>query len=209
MLNGSFSWSEDVVKVFESWSIWTAVAIAVLLGGLRGFKKIKSEFKRDNFITIHSEIHELLTELRVLTDAARAQVIQFHNGEYFMDGISMRKFSLTHESVEKGIESDGERLQGYLCSMFLPLLLLINENNPKIYYTVDLSENYVKQYLESRNVEAFSVLPIKINNMTTGFVMNQWCSGTKAEKVDQHYSAMELRKVANNITVQLTQQKKS
>lgn len=209
MLNGSFSWSEDVVKVFENWSIWTAITFAVILGGVKGFKKFKQEFKPDNFITIHTEIHELLTELRVLTDAARAQVIQFHNGEYFMDGISMRKFSLTHESVEKGIESDGERLQGYLCSMFLPLLLMVNDNSPKVHYTADLPENYVKQYLESRNVEAFSVLPIKINNLITGFIMNQWCSGIKAEKIDQHFCLSELRKVTNNITVQLTQQKKS
>jgi hypothetical protein len=207
MLNGSFSWSEDFVKVFENWTVWIAVATALVVGGLRGWKKIKTAWK-DNFIVVHSEIHENLTELRVLTDAARSQVIQFHNGEYFMDGISMRKFSLTHESVEKGVESDGERLQGYLCSMFLPLLLLINENNPKIHYTSDLPENYVKQYLESRNVEAFSVLPIRINNMITGFVMNQWCSGNKAEKIDQVYASAELRKVTNSITVQLAQQKR-
>jgi hypothetical protein len=208
MPDGHFSWSEDVVKVFENWSIWVAIFFAVLIGGIKGFKKLKKVVVRDNFITVHSEIHELLTELRVLTDAARAQVIQFHNGEYFMDGISMRKFSLTHESVEKGVESDGERVQGFLCSIFLPLLLLINENNPKIHYTVDLPENYVKQYFESRNVEAFSVLPVKINNQTTGFCMIQWCSGYKAEKIDNVFSAGEMRKVTNSITVQLAQQKR-
>lgn len=207
MLNGSFSWSEDFVKVFENWTVWVAIATAIIIGGIRGWKKIKTTWK-DNFINVHSEIHEILTELRVLTDAARSQVIQFHNGEYFMDGISMRKFSLTHESVEKGIESDGQRLQGYLCSMFLPLLLLINENNPKIHYTADLAENYVKQYLESRNVEAFSVLPIKINNINTGFVMNQWCSGNKAEKVDEIHTMYEVKKAVNSITVQLAQQKR-
>jgi hypothetical protein len=180
----------------------------VILGGLKAWKKSKKLLKLDSFNMVHSEIHELLTELRVLTDAARTQVIQFHNGEYFMDGISMRKFSLTHESVEKGIESDGVRLQSCLCSMFLPLLLLISENNPKIHYTVDLQETYVKQYLESRNVEAFSVLPVKINNMTTGFVMVQWCSGMKAELIDKLYTTQEMKKVTNSITAQLAQQNK-
>lgn len=208
MLNGSFSWSEDFVKVFENWTVWTAVFFGVLFGGIKGWKRISKELKKDNFIVVHSEIHELLTELRVLTDAARSQVIQFHNGEYFMDGISMRKFSLTHESVEKGVESDGERLQGYLCSMFLPLLLLINQNDAKIHYTSDLPETYVKQYFESRNVEAFSVLPVKINNMITGFIINQWCSGNKAEKIDEIYCLAEMRKVVNSITVQLAQQKR-
>jgi len=208
MENGIFSLSEDFTKVFEHWTIIAAITTAIILGGIRGWKQIKKISANDNFIVIHSEIHELLTELRVLTDAARAQVIQFHNGEYFIDGISMRKFSLTHESVEKGIESDGERIQGYLCSMFLPLLLLINDNNPKVHFTVDLKDSYVKQYFESRNVEAFSVLPIKINNQITGFTIVQWCSGIKAERIDQIYATQEIRKINNSITVQLAQQKR-
>jgi hypothetical protein len=207
MINGVFNWNEDFTKVFEHWSVWVAIITAIIIGGIRGWKKIKNSLFTETFIRVHGEIHELLTELRVLTDAARTQVIQFHNGEYFMDGISMRKFSLTHESVEKGIESDGTRVQGKLCSMFLPLLLLINDNDPKIHYTVDLKENYVKQYLESRNVEAFSVLPIKINNIITGFVMVQWCSGQKAEQINSVYVMSEMRKVTNGITVQLGQQK--
>lgn len=208
MLNGHFDWSEDFTKVFESWMVWIAVFFAVIIGGIKGLKSVKKAIGNDNFIIVHSEIHELLTELRVLTDAARAQVIQFHNGEYFMDGISMRKFSLTHESVEKGVDSDGERVQGYLCSMFLPLLLLINENDPKIHYTCDLKESYVKQYLQSRNVEAFSVLPIRVNNLVTGFCMVQWCSGNKAEAIDSQYCSLEMRKVTNSVIVQLAQQKR-
>jgi hypothetical protein len=208
MLNGHFDWSEDFIKVFENWSVWIAVIFAVVISSIKGMKSLKKIISNDNFMVVHSEIHELLTELRVLTDSARAQVIQFHNGEYFMDGISMRKFSLTHESVQKGIESDGERIQGYLCSIFLPLLLLVNDNEPKIHYTCDLKESYVKQYFESKNVEAFLVLPIKINNQTTGFCMVQWCSGNKAEAIDSIYCAHEMRKVTNSITVQLAQQKR-
>jgi hypothetical protein len=208
MLNGNFSWSEDFTKVFEHWSIWAAIATAIIIGVIKGWKKIKRILSEDNFIHVHSEIHELLTELRVLTNSARTQVIQFHNGDYFMDGISMRKFSLTHESVEKGIESDGERVQGYLCSMFLPLILTIIENNPKVRYTTDLKDSYVKQYLESRNVEAFSVMPIRINNQVTGFVMTQWCNGNIIDKLDEVECMYEVNKVTNAITVQLAQQKK-
>ena len=208
MSDGQFSFDQDFTHVFESWSVWIAIFFAILVGIIKGIKKVKQTISSDNFITIHGEIHELLTELRVLTDAARTQVVQFHNGEYFMDGISMRKFSLTHESVEKGVESDGERMQGYLCSMFLPFLLLLMENNPKIYFTCDLKETYVKQYLESRNVEAFSALPIRVNNQMTGFVMIQWCSGNKAENIDSVFCSEEMRKVTNSITVQLAQQKR-
>lgn len=208
MGNGSFSVSEDFIKVFESWSITFAVIGAAVFALIKGIKKYKEIFGTDNFITVHSEIHELLTELRVLTDAARSQVIQFHNGEYFMDGISMRKFSLTHESVEKGIESDGERMQGLLCSMFLQLLLLVIENNPKIHFTVDLKDSHVKQYLESRNVEAFSVLPLQKQNQMTGFVMVQWCSGSKAENLDPVYCSGEMKKITDSVNAQLAHQKR-
>lgn len=208
MGNGSFNLSEDFVKIFESWSIAFAIIAAAIFAGIKARKKYKEMFGTDNFITVHSEIHELLTELRVLTDAARAQVIQFHNGEYFMDGISMRKFSLTHESVEKGIESDGERMQGLLCSMFLPLLLLVVDNNPKIHFTVDLKDSHVKQYLESRNVEAFSVLPLQKQNQMTGFTMVQWCSGNKAESMDSVYCSGEIKKITDSINAQLAHQKR-
>jgi hypothetical protein len=68
-----------------------------VIGGVYGIMKfVKSRIKTDNFIEIHTEIHELLTELRVTTKCMRASILQFHNGEYTMDGISMRKFSVTH-----------------------------------------------------------------------------------------------------------------
>ena len=209
MINGQFVWKEDFIQIFENWSVWIAVASAVLLGGIKLWKKIKKAFiSADDFIQIHSEIHELLTELRVLTDSARTQLIQFHNGEYFMDGISMRKFSLTHESVEKGVESDGSRIQGYLCSMFLPLLQLLIEDNGKIRYTVDLKDCYAKQYFESRNVEAFSLLPIRFNNIITGFMLIQWCNSKIIDGLDNTYIMGEIRKITNSVSVQLSLQKK-
>ena len=209
MVDGSFSFYQDFFKVFETYSVYVAIFAAILLGLYKSWKKYTREFGRnDNFITLHSEIHEQLTELRVLTDAARTQIIQFHNGEYFMDGVSMRKFSVTHESLEKGIDSDANRIKGLLCSMFVPLLNSVVADNAKIHYTVDLNNSYLKQYLESRNVEAFSVLPISLMNQITGFVMVQWCSSLKAERIDETFSMGQIIKTRNQITAQLGQQKR-
>ena len=209
MIDGSYNFQQDFIKVFESYSVFVAVAAAIMFGAWKAWKKYSHEFgKNDNFINIHTEIHEMLTELRVVTDAARAQVIQFHNGEYFMDGVSMRKFSLTHESLAIGIDSDANRIKNLLCSMFVPLLNLVLEDTPKVYYTVDLKNSYLKQYLESRNVEAFSVLPITIQNAKTGFIMVQWCSSLKAERIDSVGVMGELTKVRDRITAQLGQQKR-
>jgi hypothetical protein len=209
MIDGSYSLYQDFIKVFETYSVYAAIFAAAVYASWKTWKKYVQEFgKNDNFITIHSEVHEILTELRVLTDAARAQIIQFHNGEYFMDGVSMRKFSVTHESLATGIDSDANRIKGLLCSMFVPLLNLVLENLPKIHYTVDLKNSYLKQYLESRNVEAFSVLPIIIQDRKTGFVMLQWCSSLKAERIDEVGVMNDMSKVRDIITAQLGQQKR-
>lgn len=209
MVDGDYSLYQDFVKVFEAYSIYAAIICAMLIGLYKGWQRYQSEFnKNDNFITVHSEIHEVLTELRVLTDAARAQVLQFHNGEYFMDGVSMRKFSVTHESLEKGVESDSARIKGVLCSVYIDLLHLVLKDDPKIHYTVDLKNSFLKQYLESRNVEAFSVLPIRLQNQTTGFIMVQWCSSLKAERIDETFSMIEMTKIRNQITAQLGQQRR-
>lgn len=209
MIDGHYSFYQDVVRVFETYSVYAAIFCGLMIGGYKYWQKYKVEFgKNDNFIMVHSEIHEVLTELRVLTDAARSQIIQFHNGEYFMDGVSMRKFSLTHESLEKGIDSDANRIKGLLCSMFIPLLNLVLADDSKIHYTVDLKNSYLKQYLESRNVEAFAVLPIRIMNQLTGFLMVQWCSSLKAERIDEIYSSGQMTKIRDQITAQLGQQRR-
>lgn len=209
MVDGSFSFEQDFVRIFESVTAYVAIAAAIIFGGWKAWKKYYEELiSGDNFINIHTEIHEMLTELRVVTDAARTQVIQFHNGEYFMDGVSMRKFSVTHESLAIGIDSDANRIKNLLCSMFVPLLNIVLEDSAKVYYTVDLKNSYLKQYLESRNVEAFSVLPITIQNAKTGFVMIQWCSSLKAERIDAVGAMGELTKVRDRITAQLGQQKR-
>lgn len=203
-----YTLTHNFVKVFESWGLWLAIAAGAFVGLHRAYKKIKEYFGQDNFIVIHSEIHELLTELRVICNAARTQVIQFHNGGYFIDGISMRKFSLTHESVEKAVESDANRVQNQLCSIYLPLLQMVVENDPKLRYTSDMKDSYVKQYFESRNVEAFSLLPIKIQNTITGFTLIQWCNSAIIDTLEPDVCSRELRKVNNSIGIQLSQQKR-
>ena len=83
----------------------------------------------DSFWNIHSSIQESLTELRVKVDCARTQLIQFHNGGRFLDGMSMKRLSLTHESLANGVAGDQRRSQDLLMSMFLLFLSRIKENN--------------------------------------------------------------------------------
>jgi len=202
MGNGSFSLHEDFIKVFENWSIYSAILVAFGVATWKYVKKYKKH--RDfSFTQVHSEINELLTELRLVTDSARTQIIQLHNGEYFMDGVSMRKFSVTHESLQRSIDSCANRMHGVLCSLFVPLLNLVLENKATIHFTVDLKDSYFKQFFESRNIQAFSVLPIYTKNMLTGFLLTQWCNLEKAENVEPVFVEHQMQKMRNAIQVQL------
>ena len=205
MGNGSFSLYEDFIKVFENWSIYSAIAIAFGFTIWKTTKKYKKDYQTA-FTQIHSEIHELLTELRIVTDSARTQVIQLHNGDYFMDGVSMRKFSVTHESLERGIDSCANRMNSVLCSLFIPLLTLVLEDSAKIHYVTDQKDSYFKQFFESRNIEAFSVLPLKVKNQITGFLLVQWCSSNKIDNIEPVFISHQVEKIRNSIQVQLLSQ---
>jgi len=199
--------TDTILHWFEVASIVTAVTVGVFLTGVKLlFKKKCDENKK--FIQVHSEIHETLTELRIKTDAARAQVIQFHNGEYFMDGVSMRKFTLTHESLSRGMSADAGRIKGLLCSMFLPLLNAVVANDPKIISMYDLEHSFFKQFFEDNNVEGFCVLPITIKNQITGFVLLQWCNSTKFDLVDTGVVKEMMQTARSAIEVQIASQKK-
>ena len=207
MANGVFNWSEDFSKVFESWTIYTAIAAALILGGIKAFKKIKLALTSDNFITLHSEIHEQLTELRVLTDSARSQVIQFHNGEYFMDGISMRKFSITHESSHKGYISQSLKFKNVLCSLFIPLLNKVLENKSTIHHVEAMAESYAKHFFEDENIAYYSCLPLKNKNVNIGFILLQWHFDFPPNMENQQSISEYTDTIRDSVEIQLSYQR--
>jgi hypothetical protein len=199
--------SDLLIEWFETASLITAGVVGVILTTIKLVPKRKNDEDK-KYIEVHGEIHETLTELRVKTDAARSQIIQFHNGEYFMDGVSMRKFTLTHESLSRGMSADAGRIKGLLCSMFVPLLNAVVEDEPKIISMHDLQHSFFKQFFEDNNVEGFCVLPIRIRNQITGFLLNQWCNSTKFDMVDTSVVKESMLYARNAIEVQLASQRK-
>ena len=77
-----------------------AGAVTVLVPFLKRRVRIKNHANKnldypENFQwSTHTILHEILTELRVIADAGRTQIVQFHNTGQFLDGISMKKFSI-------------------------------------------------------------------------------------------------------------------
>ena len=194
----------DPTKFLEATTLIVAGTLGVIWGVIKFWQGKK---KDDNFIEVHTEIHELLTELRVKNSAMRASIIQFHNGEYTMDGISMRKFSVTHESTHKGYTSQVMKLKGNLCSMYIPLLTKIVENKSTIHHTNMLPHSYVKGFFEDENVSQYSCLPLKNKGANVGFILVQWHHDFEIPSEAQENAMNNFEAIRDSIEMQLSQQK--
>jgi hypothetical protein len=138
----------------------------------------------------------------------RVSVLQFHNGEYFMDGISMRKFSITHESSHKGYTSQALKFKNTLCSLFVPLLTKVIENNPLIFNIQSMPANsYVKHFFEDEFVSHIACLPVKNKNVNVGFILVQWHKAYSPDLAKEQEFMNHFNAIRSSIEVQLSYQK--
>jgi len=123
----------------------------------------------------HSHIHEMLTSLRINMEADRVQIGQFHNGGRFLEGSPMKRFSISHESCRPGVSMEYPYLQNVLTTIFWDMIEMIKEDDPKIRLTKALvEESSLRVYNESKNIEAFILMPIKKQELYVGFIRVEW-----------------------------------
>ena len=208
----------------SAWNEWVkigaslaAVVAGVLTYLVRKKKKTKQKTKDiispildfpEEFWSVHTSIQETITELRIMVDCARTQLVQFHNGGTFLDGISMKKMSLTHESLERSIAGESEDNQDMMMSMFMPFLKFIKDDDARIQYVSNMEECHAKHALESANIIAFSVLPIKKDNLIVGYICAQWCRWEKVDNVDEEIVIDWLNRSQSLIEVELINQRR-
>lgn len=179
---------------------------AFILGGYRQYKKLTKR-KNDIDWSVHTHIHELLTELRVRTNASRSEILQFHNGEYFSDGVSMKKISTTHESVSSGISSDA--IRGALVTLYLPILEKLESDRPIITFTEEERPSFFKNTLDLSNVYSFVVIPLRLHGSKNGLIMLQWCDDDGYSTDNSEHIQKELFYYRNTIETRLSHQLKS
>jgi len=205
----------EVLDWFELGVAGVAIAVGTAFGiykVLKGKKfmlleeKKQLKFPSSCFWSTHTRIHETLTELRIKTDCARSQLVQFHNSGHFLDGISMKKMSLTHESLENGVSSEMSCKKDLLLSMCIDGLTLLTKDDPKLYVTSELEDSWCKQFMENSNIVSFSFLPIRNKGLIVGYVMSQWCSWTKTDSIKTEEMFGEIVAARNLIEIQLEQE---
>ena len=208
------------MDIFGSWMEVGMVAAALLVGVAFVWMSVRKQLKttllksNSKFLKMpdtcrwasHTRIHETLTELRVKCDGARTQIVQFHNGGHFLDGISMTKMTLTHESLRNGISSEFHIKKDLLLSMCVDGLTLLTKDLSTLHITEELGDSWCKQLLQNSNVISFTFLPLRKHNQVIGYVMCQWCSLSKVDGIDELDCSEEMHRARNLIEVQLEQE---
>lgn len=214
------------MEFFRSWtevgSIIGTIALGIMVVVIPYFIKRLNELRisqkskaislvdsKSDYWSIHSSIHEKLTELRLSCNATRTQLAQFHNGGYFLDGVSMMKFSITHESVQRGFFGEAMSLKDVAISLFLPRIMLVLKNEPSVHFVSDLPSSYCRQRFENIGVKAFSIVPINSQGQSIiGFVIVQWSEfdiQNQQENLSKYYE--HILSVKSDIEVELINQK--
>jgi hypothetical protein len=183
------------VDIFGSWVEVGMVGLALLAGiiiavpafhaVLKRRKKKSKKIVNNSYIKCHTRVHEYLTELRVILDSARTYVIQFHNGSEFLDGNSMKKMSITHESCSEGVVEIISARQGELLSLNSDFLNKLNINDPKPFLTSTLGLCHFKRTLESNRVLMSAHLPLRnVKGGITGAICIEWCHWGMVDDLD-------------------------
>lgn len=204
------------IDILGSWVEVGMVVAAIAVGIFLAYPAVKSIIERkkqgknpypcsQKFRSTHSRIHEFLTEIRVKMGADRASVLQFHNGGKFLDGSSVKKFSLTHESCVVGVSESMDLRQNLLASMFVEALEHLSKDDPTIEATSSLHDSHFKRHLEANHSLVFSLVPIKDIRgvLVIGFLLVEWCNWDNADAIDDDKVLIEIPQYARYVEGQL------
>jgi len=171
---------EFIMLAGEIVGIFAIGLVVGLVGAIRK-QKISTKWnpaRERKFVEKHSTIHELLTELRVTVRASRSLVFQFHNGGNFVDGGSIKRFSLTHESCDAGVTSVILDSQDVLLTRYTDMIGIIDTKPSKIISVATMPICPFRSALEINNVAFFAICPLRCDDGITplGFLCCHWCS---------------------------------
>ncbi|NBR26527.1 MAG: hypothetical protein EBU08_22660 [Micrococcales bacterium] len=206
---------------------WVSVGsglTGVIAGMVAGVSYLKNRFKSwkkqeeiDAAITAaitvddirrYGQVQEILTTLRNQCGADRIQILQFHNGGKFLDGSSMKRMSVTHESCSNGVAYEYMHLQAVLATLLWEKIELVKKDEPQVHLVKNLSESNLRTYCRSKGTEAFAVLPIHKDALVIGFINLDWLDEETAPHKPMEFAAM-FEEQRNYIELQLAKDHKS
>ena len=133
--------------------------------------KEKNETITDEDVSSMMEIQEFLDDLIQKWEIDRGAIYQFHNGGKFFNGVSMKKYSLTHESSAPGIARIKEASQNVFVTEHPYLFKQLSECSILSMSIEDSQLDYIRDRLEEQGIVQIISVPIRsLNNTLFGFV---------------------------------------
>lgn len=132
--------------------------------------KDKEETLQESDLEEMVMIQEWLNEFREKYSFDRVSIYQFHNGGKFFQGKSMKKFSMTYESVAPGYEKIKRSQQNILASEY-PVWISKMLKNKCFESLTDEMDSKDKYELVSLGIQQFVTVPIYcLKGALVGFI---------------------------------------
>jgi hypothetical protein len=159
MLDGFDSYHFTLVLVAVITSVIAPILLQLFKHYLIRIKPAKKDDMVANKFKQESIIVDRLEKIRKKYNADRVWIAIFHNGSHTYTGKSLQKFSLTFESVKKGISIEGPNTQNLPTSLFNTLFKEVATNGIfrilDTTVTGDVGSNSLQGFFESRGIKSF------------------------------------------------------
>lgn len=109
------------------------------------------------------------------TQADRAYVFEFHNGDSFYSGNHQQKFSCTYESLDAGVSSENMKLQDLRVSTFNAFIKdVLGIHGEKLFRLEDIesiNSPLLRNWLDERGIRSCYAFPIEtLNHGVVGII---------------------------------------
>jgi hypothetical protein len=121
------------------------------------------------------------------TDADRAYILEFHNGEHYFSGKSQQKLSCTYEALSEGISSESYNTQNIRVSNFHGMVKSIAKDEtfrcPDIRgYSEDMA---FRAFMQNKGVKSIFAKPIKtVNQKIIGIMVLEYVKEARRWSAD-------------------------
>ena len=118
----------------------------------------------------NQELSSLLRELRAMAGASRGALIRFHNGECYLDGDPLKRFSVLHEAMGPGEGSVCSRLQNLPIALLPPDMTLDPSRFSVSIFTEKLPDGCFKSEMTAMGLGHMISIPLRKNARVVGFL---------------------------------------
>jgi hypothetical protein len=122
---------------------------------IRFFNKDVLVNSLDNDILIENSLYELMKDCK----SDRAFIFRFHNGVTYYNGSHKSKMSCDYEVVEKGISSEGQRLQDIPTGLYANWLKRVIQYKMFVIDVKEIDDLRTRIALESQGIQGIAVAP--------------------------------------------------